>query len=282
MDIYIVIPAHNEAALIDKTLSSLVTQTTLPKKIVVVNDNSTDDTATVVQDFVNQYPYISMISTHSSKDHMPGSKVINAFYQGYETLDESYDIICKFDADLVFPANYLEKMIQHFDQDKKTGMVGGFCYIKKDEQWVLENLTNKEHIRGALKAYRKNCFKDINGLKPAMGWDTVDELLAQYHHWEIKTDSSLQVKHLKPTGGTYNPKAKYKQGQAFYSMRYGFWITLIASVKLALLKKKPQLILEYIRGFFKAKNKKQPFLVTKAEGVFIRKLRWKKIKQKLF
>ncbi|GAA4113583.1 glycosyltransferase family A protein [Aquimarina addita] len=281
MDIYIVIPAHNEEQLITGTLNSLVTQTILPKKIVVVNDNSTDQTKNIVTQFTEKYDFISLVNTNSSTDHMPGSKVINAFYQGYNTLDTNYDIICKFDADLIFPNNYLEQIITHFSTSKKVGMAGGFCYIQKDQKWILENLTNKDHIRGALKAYRKTCFLDIGGLKPHMGWDTLDELLAQYHHWEIKTDTTLQVKHLKPTGNTYNPKAKYKQGEAFYRIRYGFIITLIASIKLALLKKKPQLIYDYIIGYIKARKEKQPFLVTKSEGKFIRKLRWKKIKQKL-
>jgi glycosyltransferase involved in cell wall biosynthesis len=52
MNYYIVIPAHNEAALISLTLESLVrTNATLPKKIVV-NDNSTDNTADIVLAFI--------------------------------------------------------------------------------------------------------------------------------------------------------------------------------------------------------------------------------------
>ncbi len=281
MNIYIVIPAHNEERFISKTLGSLVSQTHLPKKIVVVNDNSTDNTENIIDKFANKYDFISQVKTESSKDHMPGSKVINAFYQGYNALDTKYDIICKFDADLIFPLDYLEKITTAFNKHPKTGMVGGFCYIENNGKWELENLTNKDHIRGALKAYRKACFEDIKGLKPAMGWDTIDELLAQYHHWTIKTDESLHVKHLKPTGNTYNPKAKYKQGEAFYRMRYGFWITLIASIKLALLKKSPRLLFDYIAGFFKAKKTKQSFIVSKDEGEFIRKLRWKNIQKKL-
>ncbi|WP_103071042.1 glycosyltransferase [Aquimarina sediminis] len=281
MKIYIIIPAHNEEGFITKTLDSLVSQTFLPEKIVVVNDNSTDKTRVITNDYINRYDFISLVDTSSSSEHMPGSKVINAFYQGLKTLDTNYDIICKFDADLIFPSNYLEKIVHHFNANDQTGMVGGFCYIEKGGSWVLENLTNKDHIRGALKSYKKACFEDIKGLKPAMGWDTIDELLAQYHHWDIKTDTSLHVKHLKPTGNTYNPKAKYKQGEAFYRMRYGFGITLIASIKLALLKKKPILISDYLLGYLKAKKSKQPYLVTKDEGIFIRKLRWNKIIKKI-
>ncbi len=282
MKIAIIIPAHNEERFISQTLDSLSNQTFLPEKIVVVNDNSTDNTENILVEFEKKYSFISHLNTHSSKDHMPGSKVINAFYQGFQTLETNYDIICKFDADLIFPLDYLEKMVDHFRQDPSIGMVGGFCYIEKNKKWVIESLTNKDHIRGALKAYRKACFEDINGLKPAMGWDTIDELLAQFHHWKIKTDTSLHVKHLKPTGNTYNPKAKYKQGKAFYRMRYGFWLTLIASIKLALLKKQPLLIKDYLAGFFKAKNENQSFLVSKDEGNFIRKHRWNNIKKKLF
>ncbi|MBW1298037.1 glycosyltransferase [Aquimarina litoralis] len=281
MNIYIIIPAHNEELLIGQTLASLVDQTVLPKRVVVVNDNSTDSTEAIVQNFMDKYSYISMIKTNSSSDHMPGSKVINAFHQGFKTLDNGFDIICKFDADLIFPKNYLETLVKNFKNNPKIGMFGGFCYIQKNTEWVLENLTNKDHIRGALKSYRKACFEDIGGLKPAMGWDTIDELLAQFHDWEIKTDESLQVKHLKPTGNTYNPKARYKQGEAFYRMRYGFLITLIASIKLALLKKRPKLIIDYINGFLKAKNAKKTFLVTPSEGIFIRKLRWKKMLRKI-
>ena len=43
MNFYIIIPAHNEASSISLTLDSLLKQTLLPKKIVVVNDNSTDN-----------------------------------------------------------------------------------------------------------------------------------------------------------------------------------------------------------------------------------------------
>lgn len=281
MNIYIIIPAHNEERFIAKTLDSLASQTLIPTKIVVVNDHSTDNTKDIINEYVNTYDYISIVDTYTSKNHMPGSKVINAFYEGLKTLDTNYDIICKFDADLVFPPNYLAKITHHFRENDKTGMVGGFCYIEKNKKWILENLTSKDHIRGALKAYRKTCFEAINGLKPEMGWDTVDELLAQYHNWEIKTDDTLHVKHLKPTGNKYNPKAKYKQGEAFYRMRYGFWITLIASVKLALLKKQPSLINDYLMGYYKAKAKKEVFLVSEKEGDFIRKLRWKKMRKKL-
>lgn len=281
MKIYIVIPAHNEAEFIGKTLQSLVEQSFLPSKIVVVDDQSSDNTSEIVSGFIQKYPFISLVKNSSTEEHLPGSKVINAFNKGYDTLNEDYDIICKFDADLIFPKDYLKTIRQHFEADPKIGMAGGFCSILKNEKWILENLTDKDHLRGAIKAYRKACFLDIGKLKPAMGWDTADELLAQFHGWTVKTDKELLVKHLKPTGTTYNLSSKYRQGESFYRLRYGFLITCIASVKLAYLKNDLRLFKDYLHGYSKAKKEKQPFLVTKEEGRFIRKLRWEKMRKKI-
>ena len=277
MDFYIVIPAHNEADSIGLTIHSLVNQTLKPKQIVVVNDNSTDNTESIVDSYVKKHPFISLVNNKSSNQHLPGSKIINAFYKGFDTLDDQYDVICKFDADLIFPSNYLEVISNHFKKNNRLGMASGFCYIEKDNQWVLENLTRKDHIRGALKAYKKDCFLEIGKLKPSMGWDTIDELLAKYYNWDILTDESLHVKHLKPTGISYNKASKYLQGEAMYKMRYGFIITSISALKLAYRKGNFSLFKDYMAGYFKAKKEKLPFLVSEEEGHFIRELRWKGI-----
>lgn len=282
MKYYIVIPAHNEEDFIALTLQSLISQTLLPKKVVVVNDNSTDKTEEIVLAFAKENPFITLVNKTSEAIHLPGSKVIQAFHKGFETLDNDYDIIVKLDADLILPNNYFERISSIFEKDSKVGMAGGFAYIEKNGDWILENLTDKDHIRGAFKAYRKAFFEQMGNLKPAMGWDTVDELLAKFYGWKVITDSSLIVKHLKPTGANYNKTARYKQGEAFYTLGYGFFITAIASAKLAMMKKKPLLFLDYIKGFLKAKSAKTPLLVTNEQAKFIRKYRLQKMKNKIF
>ena len=281
MNYYLIIPAYNEAQHIQLTLQSIVEQTVTPSKVVVVNDNSTDNTPDIVAEFVTRYPWIELIHKTSEAIHLPGSKVIQAFQKGLDSIDEDYDFIVKLDADLILPPNYFEKIIQLFQSDANIGMAGGFAYIQKNDEWILENLTDKDHIRGAFKAYRQQCFQEIGGLKPAMGWDTVDELLAKFYNWKVVTDASLKIKHLKPTGANYNKSARYKQGEAFYTLGYGFFITAIASLKLALMKKKPLLFIDYLQGFWKAKWAKKEWLVTPEQARFIRRYRWTKMKEKL-
>ncbi len=281
MNIYIVIPAHNEEDFIGYTLKSLTQQTLLPKQLVIVTDNCTDNTLKIAQQFAETFSFVTVVSSQSSEQHMPGSKVINAFFKGFETLDNEYDLLCKFDADLIFPQTYLEKLAHHFTEDEKLGIAGGYCYIENNNKWVLENITNKDHIRGALKTYRKQCFEDIGKLKASIGWDTVDELLAKFYNWNVQTDASLKVKHLRPTGSTYNQNAKLLQGEAMYKMRYGFLITLISAIKIAFKKKHISIISDYLKGYNLAKSNNIPFLVTEEQGAFIRRLRWNGIYKKL-
>ena len=280
MDFSIVIPAHNEEAYLAKCLRSFVAQTILPSKIIIVNDGSTDGTQKIIDSFSEKYSFIEGIHFNSKNIHAPGSKVVTAFYKGYESIKNDFNLIGKFDADLILPPNYFEKVLQIFSSDEKIGIAGGNLYIEKDNNWEFEAISEKTKVRGPIKLYRKGCFEDIEGLKRSIGWDTVDELLAQYHGWKIKTDTTLHVKHLKPTGKAYTKFAQYKQGEAFYKMRYGFMLSLIASAKLALKKGSFAFFLDCLKGYSKAKNQNLEYIVSEAEGKFIRKLRWKNIWKK--
>jgi glycosyltransferase involved in cell wall biosynthesis len=280
MKIYIVIPAHNEAKHIAKTLDSLLNQSYKATKILVVDDSSTDETPALLRSYSESNEAISCITKPSAGGHKPGSKVIEAFNFGLQQLDDSYDIICKYDADLIFPSNYLEDVVSTFQESTKIGMAGGFCYVEKNREWVLENLTNKDHIRGALKAYTKACFVKIGGLKSAMGWDTIDEIIAKYHGFQIATLENLHVQHLKPTGNRYAKKAGLKQGEAFYRMRYGSVLTQIAAIKLAFKKQTITYYFDCISGYSRAKKNKAPFLLSEEEGEFLRTLRKEGIRKK--
>ncbi|MCG2461731.1 glycosyltransferase family 2 protein [Flavobacteriaceae bacterium F89] len=283
MNYYIIIPAHNEEAFLASTLDSILDQTLLPQKVFLVNDNSTDTTEDIMDSFTAQNGIFQKINITSSSTHMPGSKVINAFNKGLGKIPASYGFLVKLDADIILPDNYFEKISTIFKNNPKIGIAGGFAYEQNtDGKWYLNHPMNNDHVRGAFKAYTQACFTAIGGLKSAMGWDTVDELLARYHGFDIYTEETLKVKHLRPTGNAYNSKAKYLQGKAMYRMRYGFWISFIASAKMAWKQRNVQSLFDNIQGYLSSKKGKDSFLVAKEEGDFIRSLRWRNIKKKLF
>ncbi len=281
MNIGIIIPAFNEEESIALTLQSLLNQTFLPTQIIVVDDASTDTTSQIVAKICTESPIVQLLQRTEKGAHLPGAKVVQTFNFGLPCLQNNIDIICKFDADLIFPPFYLETMVNQYIQNSQLGMFGGFCYILKNDHWILENLTNTDHLRGAVKSYRKECFKAIGGLKTAMGWDTADELLARYHGWKVQTDATLHVKHLRPTGAGYKSNAHRLQGSVFYRLRYGWVLTLLASAKLAFKKRSLKRFIDYYSGFLEAKRQKQPYLLSPAEGKWARKYRWKSIFKKI-
>jgi cellulose synthase/poly-beta-1,6-N-acetylglucosamine synthase-like glycosyltransferase len=279
--IYVIIPVFNEAKVLSNVLQSFINQSCIPDKIIIINDNSTDNSQSIIDTFVSEYSFIHAYLNKSDAIHKPGEKVVNAFYTGLTKTDDSFDLIGKFDADIILPIDYFERMVSIFSSDDSVGIAGGNLFIKEKEEWIFENISSKKKVRGPIKLYRKKCFEEIGGLKKSIGWDTIDELLAQYHGWQIKTDTSLHVKHLRPTGASYTKKAQYAQGEAFYKMRYGVLLSFIAAIKLGSKKKSFGFVLDTMKGFYRAKKNKETFSVSYDEGIFIRNLRWAGIKNKL-
>ncbi|SDG91056.1 glycosyltransferase [Psychroflexus sediminis] len=282
MDLVIIIPAYNEEKFIKNCLDSLLNQTHAAKKILVVDDGSSDNTPNIVHNLSHSYENLSLISRQKSFSHEPGSKIVDAFNFGLKNLRVDYDVICKFDADLIFPEDYLKVLTEAFQENSKLGMYGGFCTLWKDGAWQVEQLTNADHLRGALKAYRLECFEDIKGLTPAMGWDTIDEMKARFQGWEVHTNPDLQVRHLKPTGQQYKKNLPGVFGASLFRMRYSWSLALLTCLKMAKNKSSLSFFLESMTSFMRSNPKKNTFLVTEQEGAFIRTYRWSKLKERLF
>lgn len=280
MRISIIIPAHNEEEFLNNCLHSFVAQTQPPEELIIVDDNSTDATFEVASNFAVTHNWIKVVQRKSSDIHIPGKKVVDTFNYGLQYVSD-FDLIGKFDADIILPPNYFEQMRNHFQSNWKLGMCSGLLYINKGNDWTYEKIAAKTHVRGPIKLYHKACFNKIDGLRPATGWDTVDTLLTKYHGFETLTDKNLKVKHLRPTGHGYNTKNYKEKGKALYRMRYGIPLAKIALLKMALQSKSPLLYLQGVFAYLGAWLRRQPRFVTKKEGKFIRKLRWRGIFSKI-
>ncbi|MDO7590980.1 MAG: glycosyltransferase [Flavobacteriaceae bacterium] len=273
----VIIPAHNEANFLEGLLQSLCKQSVQASEIVLVNDNSTDQTEALMERFAKEHKNIHYVNHPSTDQHLPGAKVIKAFSFGLKNLKQPFEVIVKLDADLILPNNYFEELLPVFE-NPKIGIAGGFCYEEKaNGQWKRNHPMGHDHVRGAFKAYSKECFSAIGGLRQAMGWDTIDELLARFFDFETLTLARLKVKHLRPLGAGYSLQAAQLQGAAFYSMRYGLLLSVLASLKSALTQKSIWTFFQLINGFQRAKQEQTPFLITPEQGKFIRNYRWNKI-----
>lgn len=280
MRISIVIPAHNEAANLKECLDSFVAQTLHPDELILVDDNSSDATHDMAMGYAQRHPWIKVLRRRSTDVHIPGKKVVDSFNFGLEHCSP-YDLIGKFDADIVLPPDYFQTVVDHFRANGRLGMCSGLLYVRKGTGWEYENIADKNHIRGPIKLYHKACFDKIGGLRPGTGWDTVDVLLAKYHGFDTLTLGQLQVRHLRPTGQGYSSKNRQAKGEALYKMRYGPILACLAALKMALQARDPLLFPQPMWGFCQAFLSGRPFYVNQEEGRFIRNLRWKGILKKL-
>lgn len=275
--ISIVVPFFNEEAYLEQVVNALLAQTYALQELVLVNDCSTDKSAEIAKTLASKHDSVQLISTKTTSVHQPGEKVVHAFNCGFSALTKPWDVVCKFDADIIFPSHYLETLANAFKADAYLGMFSGVLTIEKNSSWELENISS-QHVRGPVKAYSKSCFSAIGGLRPALGWDTLDELLALYHGFTIRTDDTLLVKHLRPTGFQYNRNAAKAKGAVFYVLGYGFTLGILASIKWS--QTQHGSLMGVLLGFLGAWFKRKPKLVTIKEARFIRKYRWSRIRSR--
>jgi glycosyltransferase involved in cell wall biosynthesis len=282
MEYIIITPAYNEAKFIHRTIDSIINQILKPKLWVIVDDGSEDKTAEIIIDYSKQYPWIKLVQNHKKEERASGSKVVRAFYLGFETVkEESCDFIVKLDADLELPQNYFEEIARQFKENPKTGICGGHCLIEEDGKWIREKVADY-HVRGAFKAYRKNCYSDIGGLLPVMGWDGLDELLAMFNNWEVKI-LPLDVYHFRKTGKASNTKKLYSNmGNAYYKMGFGSVSAIGRMMAIAFREKNFMGGIYFKMAYFAALFRNVEKHVTKEEQKFIRQFQRKRIISKIF
>ena len=280
MKIAIVIPAYNEEEFLPVTLNSLLNQSHPIDSIIIVNDGSSDGTEWVCKSYSETYPSVSYISNIKKEKRASGSKVVRAFNLGLKQLNlDNYDLVAKIDSDIGFPENYFEIIIKAFKKDDSLGLYGGICTIQKNGEWKEEVVSNLDHVRGALKTYRTEAFKQMNGLQTIMGWDSIDEFLLRYYGWKVECLPSLKVKHYRVThsiNGWY--KESILNGEVFNNLGYNLLVAFLSSVKRG-IKKSPYLITGIISFYSYLTNRmKAPiFKLDNSQKKFINNYRLKNI-----
>lgn len=282
MRFLIIIPAHNEEKNLPFTLDSLQQQTFKDFKIVVVNDGSTDGTSEIIKNYTESDIRFETINLQKSA-HQPGSKVVAAFKSGLQTQNiDEFDVICKFDSDIILPVNYLESVKKAFAENHNYGLVGGLLYVEKNGEWIYEGNSNKHHVRGPMKAYRKECFKQMGGLRETLGWDNIDAVLLKNLGWKEIVLPDLHVKLIKVKGADYTIKPADYYGKYFYFLGLNRFLTYVAATKEALKIKSPLFLLKIISSYEKCRSQKQELKIKKEEQKIINKQRWDMFKNKWF
>ena len=201
LDYVLITPAHNEATFIEKTLQSVVAQTILPKRWIIVSDGSTDATDELVRKYQPGREWVELIRLPERKERNFAAKV-NAVNAGYERVKPlTFDIIGNLDADVSFGSDYIEYLLGQFEAMPKLG-VAGTHYIEGDFHSYRDSYINVHHVNGQIQLFRRACFQEIGGYVPIKGGgiDWVAVTTARMKGWTTYSFGERTFEHHRKMG----------------------------------------------------------------------------------
>lgn len=220
----LITPARNEDAYIENTLRSVVSQTILPEKWVIVSDGSIDRTDDIVADYAENWSFIELLRVTGDRQRNFGSKG-RAFLRGYERLEGlQYDFIGNLDADISFGHDYFEKLLAKFKQDATLGIGGGFLHEEIDGRFVPRVINRTTSVPNAVQFFRRACYEQTGGFIPLEygGEDWYADVMARSLGWRVESFSDMEVCHLRRTLTSDNLlNIAVRQGKMDYSLGSG-------------------------------------------------------------
>ena len=215
----LILPARNEEAHIEKTISSVVAQTQFPERLVIVNDASTDRTGHIARDYASRFPWIEVIDCPPRNERSFAGKV-HAFNVGLARVaDIPYEIIGNLDADISFEPDYMDFLLQKFEENPKLG-VAGTSMCEEDYDALTDSFYNVNDVFGACQLFRRACFEEVGGYTPVKwgGIDWIAVRMARYKGWETRSFLERTFFHHRPMGATETNiwKARFDYGRKDY------------------------------------------------------------------
>ena len=190
----ILIPAHNEDVVIEQTIQSMV-QLNYPKdrlEVVVINDNSSDRTGEIIDEYAKRYPFIRAVHT---KPPNAGKGKSGALNQGLK--HSTGEIIIVYDADNTPEPDAVRYLALGLLKDKKAGaMVGKFRVINAKKN-LLTQLINIETLTFQWLAQAGRWFWFKMSTIPGTNFAIRRSILEQLGGWDEKAlseDTELSIR----------------------------------------------------------------------------------------
>jgi biofilm PGA synthesis N-glycosyltransferase PgaC len=197
----LITPARNERAFIEKTIQSLIKQTVLPSKWVIVNDGSTDSTSSIVRSYLAEHEWMELVDLPVRKERHFAAKVY-AFDAGQERVkDLEYEVIGNVDADTSFDPDHFEFLLNEFQKDPRLG-VAGTIFREEGYSSETDSFEGQSHVSGQCQLFRRQCFEEIGGYCPnkAGGIDWMAVTTARMVGWKTRSFREKSFFHYRSLG----------------------------------------------------------------------------------
>jgi glycosyltransferase involved in cell wall biosynthesis len=201
MSYVLITPARNEEKLIEKVILSVTSQTIPPTKWVIVNDGSTDATASIVSRYLGKYQWIELLNLSPNRERSFAAKV-HAFNAGLKRIEDlDYAVIGNLDSDVSFEEDYLEFLLGKFAEDAGLG-VAGTVFREDGYSSASDSFEGQNHVAGGCQLFRRRCFEQIGGYTPnkAGGIDWIAVTTARMMGWKTRSFREKYFFHYRSLG----------------------------------------------------------------------------------
>lgn len=198
-------PCRDEEEYMRQTLDSVISQSVLPTKWIIVDDGSTDSTPEILKEYSNKHSFIEIITRQDRGERKVGPGVIEAFYAGMKAINlDDYEYLCKLDLDLILPEEYFEQLMIKMESNPRLGTFSGKAYFIDDNNDFVSEKCGDESSLGMTKFYRITCFKQIGGFVKQVMWDGIDSHRCRRLGWTSSSEDrkELRFTHLRPMGSS--------------------------------------------------------------------------------
>ena len=120
---YIVVrPVYNEENYIKATIQGVLAQTVRPATWIIVDDGSTDQTATIIQQYASEHAWIRYHYRAKITGQSYYGSNVAAIAEGVSLLrDEYYRYLAVLDGDISLPPMYYETLFTRMEIEPKLG-----------------------------------------------------------------------------------------------------------------------------------------------------------------
>lgn len=198
----IITPARNESENIGRLLSAMAAQTAPPRRWIIVDDGSKDDTAGLVSACLPRFPWIELLRRPETGGRSFAAKV-DGFNAGYARAAEiGFDIVGNVDADVSFGPDYLEFLMARFAEDPSLGVAGTPFVEDSGYNTVTDSFEGERHVAGGCQFFRRRCFEEIGGYiaNAKGGIDWIAVTTARMKGWTTRSFRERSFHHHRRLG----------------------------------------------------------------------------------
>jgi poly-beta-1,6-N-acetyl-D-glucosamine synthase len=198
--------AYNEEENIARTIESVLLQTWLPRRWVIVSDGSVDRTDQIIQSYLSKYDFIRFLRIKREPGRSFNRKV-QALRAGSALLEGlPFDFIGNLDADISIAPSYFEDLVNCFGRDARLGLAGGFVCEQIQGQFQSRPSNRTYSVAHAAQLVRRKCYDQIGGYSGCRygGEDWHAQTAARMAGWEATAFPELKIFHHRRTGEADN------------------------------------------------------------------------------